>query len=257
MIYICVFHLQDNQDTGAKDICILKELETKLTDSVMGAKNVIKSENNLVKKCILRRGTTFYTAVKRIKGNKKPRQAFTHRSVKTQCSNDTDNSTIFCTSVRSEIAMKPFLRTSQQSKACVTDILESCLNTHNVRTTKKLKAPNNFTKTNLSSEETTIVRYGAKRLKIVSTRASKALPEIGESSCGISVEQTNTKAPTKISSKVQVCDKKSATGMRSRDKKHCVVLEQIKSSRSLRLKEKNKSITKKNSVLGEGKQKLT
>lgn len=188
-LYICVIYLQDNETVVAQDTCILKELETKLNDAVTGAKNAIKNESNLVKKCIIRRGASLYAAVKRIKNNKKPRQTLARRALKTHCSNNVENSAIIC-AVKSEVKAKSFLKTIDRYRSgkssVMGDTLEPQLN-------KRLT--NNSAR--MSSEETAAIRHGAKRLKIISsTRTLKALPEIRESSSV--VHETSAKMSSKM-----------------------------------------------------------
>lgn len=249
--YMCVFHLQDSEGATAQNTCILKELETKLNDAVMGAKNAIKSESNLVKKCLLRRGAALYTAMKRIKGSKKPRQIPpTRRTLKKQCANDVENDAIICT-INSEGEAKPFLKTIDRHRPNKSNIgyvghtLESPrLNTFTY-TSKKLKTTSNLAKMNTLCEETAVVRHGAKRMKIVSINASKTpLPEIGESSGAV---EKNSKVSSRIS---HACNKPSIKGTCNRGRKHYrLPTEQTKSDG---LKETNKKCTKGNSVLEEG-----
>lgn len=237
--------LQNNGSVAARNTCILKELETKLNDAVMGARNVIKSEGNLMKKCILRRSASLYTAMKRIKGGKKPRQTTTRQALKSQCANDVNNDAIIC-AISSEVGVKPmFLKTldryrPNRSNVGYVNHTESQLN-------KKLTAPNSSTKTNISSEETAVIRHGAKRLKIVSTRTPKALPEIGESS--YAAEETGAKVSS--SKMPRTCSKQSDKGTHNRFRKHCRLTEQMKSDRSSRLKEMSKTVIKKSRVLEE------
>lgn len=200
------FHLQDNEGGIARNSGILKELETRLNDAMTGARNAIRSD--LVKKCILRRGSSFYTAVKRIKSNKKPRQTFTRRALKNHCANNVENSAIIC-AIKSEVEVKPFLkvidrfRSSKSNVAStISDTLEPRLNSAN----KKLTKTNSSAKIRVSSEETAVVRQGAKRLKVISsTKTSKLLPEVGEPSCA--AEEVSVKGSPKIP---HTCDKRQS-----------------------------------------------
>ncbi|XP_032665889.1 cytosolic carboxypeptidase-like protein 5 [Odontomachus brunneus] len=230
----------------AQNTCILKELETKLNDAVMGATNVIKSESNLVKKCLLRRGAALYTAMKRIKGNKKQRQITTRRTLKKQCVNDVENDAIIC-AISSEERVRPFLKTidrqrpNRSNAGYVGRILEPPRLSAYTYTNKKCTT----TKVHTSCEETAVVKHGAKRMKIVSLNASKAFPEIGESSCA--VEKANDTVSSRIP---HTCNKHNVKGTCNRVRKHCrLPTEQIKSGESSDLKEVNKKSTKRNSIL--------
>ncbi|XP_018375422.1 PREDICTED: cytosolic carboxypeptidase-like protein 5 [Trachymyrmex cornetzi] len=205
---------KDHEGSIARNSGILKELETRLNDAMTGARNGIRSEGNLVKKCILRRGSSFYTVVKRIKSSKKPRQTFTRRALKNHCANNVENSAIIC-AIKSEVEAKPFLkaidrfRSSKSNIAStINDTLEPRLNSAN----KKLMTTNSSVKMRVSSEETAMVRQGAKRLKVISsTRTSKLLPEIGEPSCA--AEKVNAKGSPKVP---HICDKRQSI-KRTRD----------------------------------------
>lgn len=206
-----------------------------------GARNAIKNEGSLVKKCILRRGASFYTAMKRIKSGKKPRQTLARRALKKHCANNVENSAIIC-AIKSEAETKPFLKAidcyrsnrSTSKGSAISDTLEPRLSVN-----KKLTATNSSTKTRVSSEETTAVRHGAKRLKIISsTRTSKPLPEIGESSCA--AEETSAKVSPKVS---RICDKRSVKGVRDKVR----IVGRVKPSESSRLKKINKTAVKESS----------
>lgn len=215
-IYMYAFDLQD-EDIVAQNICILKEIETKLSDAVTGARNALKNaEGNLMKKCILRRGASLYMAMKKIKGSKKPKPTFAHRK-NHGVNNKAGNSAIICT-IKSEVEGKSFLNIdhyrSNKSNVAINDTLEPRLNTRVCASyaSKKLTAMDSSAKTHISSEETTVIKYGAKRLKITS-KIPKALPEIGESSS--SIEDTNAKVSLKM---LRTCDKQSIKEMRDRVK---------------------------------------
>lgn len=209
-----------------------------------GARNAIRNEGNLVKKCILRRGASFYTAVKRIKSCKKPRQTLARRTLKNHCANNMENSTIIC-AIKSEVEAKPFLKvidryrsTKSNTGSTISDTLESRLNVN-----KKLKATNSSVKTRVSSEETVAVRHGAKRLKIISsTRTSKPLPEIGESSCA--VREIGAKVSPKVS---RICDKQNIQGTHDRAR----IAGHVKPNEFSKLKKINKTVVKESSILEE------
>lgn len=237
---MCIFHSQDNEDGVARNSCILKELETRLNDVVTGARNVIRSEGNLVKKCILRRGASFYTAMKRIKSGKKPRQTLARRALKNHCANNVENSAIICT-IKSEAEAKPFLKAIDRYRSNRSNSKGSTISDTLTRlnANKKLTATNSSAKTRVSSEETAAVKHGAKRLKIISsTKMSKPLPEVGESSCA--AEVTSAKVSPKVS---RTCDKQSVKGVRNRAR----IVGRVKPSESSRLKKINKTAVKESS----------
>ncbi|KAL6268400.1 hypothetical protein P5V15_001535 [Pogonomyrmex californicus] len=237
----------DNEGAAARNSCILKELETRLSDVVTGARNAIRNEGSLVKKCILRRGASLYTAVKRIKSSKKPRQTLARRALKSHCAGNVENSAIIC-AIKSEVETKPFLNVvdhyrSNRSYAgsAIGDVLEPCLS---ACTNKKLTATSSSTKTRVSSEETAAVRHGAKRLKILSTRTFKPLPEVGEHSCA--AEKSGAKASSRI---LRVYDKQGIKGAHDRTR----ILGHIKPSGPPKLKEL-KTVVKESSVLDSTRQ---
>ncbi|XP_020299649.1 cytosolic carboxypeptidase-like protein 5 [Pseudomyrmex gracilis] len=187
---------KDNVDAVAQNTCILKDVETKLNDAMTGTRNVVKNENKLMKKSILRRGVSLYSAMKRIKSSKKPRQ--TRQALRTHSANNVENSTVICT-IKSEV--KPFLKTihycrstrSNIESVISSDILKPRLN---ICTNKKLITTSNSMKTcNISIEETTAVKHGSKRLKMISSTMTKnTLSEIEESFCS----ETSTKVSSKM-----------------------------------------------------------
>ncbi|XP_012528940.1 cytosolic carboxypeptidase-like protein 5 [Monomorium pharaonis] len=220
---------------------ILKELETRLNDTVTGAKNAIKNEGNLIKKCIFRRGASFYTAMKRIKSGKKPRQPLTRRALKNCAGNE--NSAIIC-AIKSDIEMKPF---STKTIDCYESKGSNAGATANggieprLSANKKPTVANSSARTRVSSEETAAVRHGAKRLKIVSfMRMSKPRSEVGEcSSCA--AEETTAKV---FSNVPRICDKQSVKRACDRAR----ITGYVKPSESFRLKKINKTAVKENPV---------
>lgn len=242
-LQLCASRLQDNESDVARNSGILKELETRLNDAMTGAKNAIKSEGNLVKKCILRRGASFYTAVKRIKSGKKPRQMLARRALKNHCANNVENSAIIC-AIKSEAKAKPFLKAIDRCRSGKYNVGPAIGDTHEPRlsASRKLTAANSSAKTRVSSEETAAVRHGAKRLKIISSiRTSKPPPEVGESSCAA---ETGTKVSPKIP---RTYDKQSVKGAHERAR----IAGPVKSSESSKLKKINKTAVKESSVLEE------
>ncbi|KMQ91458.1 cytosolic carboxypeptidase-like protein 5 protein [Lasius niger] len=233
---------KDNEGVIAQDTCILKELETKLSDAVTGAKNAIKNESNLVKKCILRRGASLYAAVKRIKSNKKPRQTHARRALKNHCSNNVENNAIIC-AVKSEVEAKTFLKTIDHYRSSKSNIGSVIGDNLEPRLSTSKRLTNNSTRMHVSSEETAAVRHGAKRLKIISsTRTLKALPEIRESS-GV-VEETGAKMSLKIT---RAYEKQNPKGAYDRARLGA----RIKPDKSFRLKETNKTAVKESSTFEE------
>lgn len=215
---------------------------------MIGAKNVIKSESNLVKKSLFRRGAALYTAMKRMKGGKKPRQISTRRTLNKQCANDEKNNAIICTISSEGGANKPFLKTIDRYRPNKSNIgydrvvEPPCLNAYAyVNNNKKLTATNNLTKTNTSGEETAVVRHGAKRMKIVSANASKALLDVGESSC--TVDKTNAKMSSRIP---HACNKQNIKGTCNRARKYCRL--PAKQMKSDGLKETKKKSSKGNPI---------
>ncbi|XP_012163442.2 cytosolic carboxypeptidase-like protein 5 isoform X2 [Bombus terrestris] len=175
---------KDDNNIIPSDSYNLKDIESQISNSSVGLKNSMKSETSFVKKpCIIRRTTSLYTAVKRIKNNKKVRQTVTRRPLKNQCVNDIESSSKIPV-IGPKSIVKSFLKTSENrlKSSCFGCINDSSEIRDIQYANKKLIATNKFSKMALSSEETAIVKHGAKRLKIVSMKVNKGKPEVGESS---------------------------------------------------------------------------
>ncbi|XP_078036951.1 cytosolic carboxypeptidase-like protein 5 isoform X2 [Augochlora pura] len=218
---------KDDNGIIPQDSYNLKGIECQANDSSVGTKSSMKSEPNLAKKsCIIRRTTSFYSAVKRIKSNKKCRQTVARRPLKNQCVNNVENNSKI-PAIRSESLMKPFLKSAEgrlknSNFGSVNDSLgREC-------SSKKHTMTNKLTKMALSSEETAMIKNGAKRLKVVSARMCKARPEVGESSNNVS---DATKPPSK-----SFClrDKQNGKDTSKPIKKYCRSVEQkkLRSSKS-------------------------
>ncbi|XP_076239192.1 cytosolic carboxypeptidase-like protein 5 isoform X1 [Calliopsis andreniformis] len=222
---------KDDNGIISQDTYNLKSLESRISDSSVGAKSSMKSETNLVKKpCIIRRTTSLYTGVKRIRNNKKPRQTITRRPLKNQCVN-IENTKI--SAIRPDGVVKSFLKTTENrlrnsNVGCVDDSLGSQLKDSQYQAKKLIT--NKSSKMALSSEETAIVKHGAKRLKIVSVKVNKGRPEIGESSNYV----PETTKP------LFLCSKQSTKGTSKAIKKHCHNVEH--KSRSSRSKNLNRNV---------------
>jgi len=186
----------------------------------------------LVKKCLQRHGVSLYT-IKKIKGkNKISKQTSpTHQVLKNHYINNAEMCTMKC-----DVRMKSLLKTidsyksiKSNTESVINDSLEPHLSTQ-VCTKKRVMMKNNLTKTyNISSEETTIVRHGAKRLKIISsTKIPKmSICDIGEPSYAI-MEEIKVKTPSKIP---RIRDKQNLREMRN-IRKHDRLTEQIKLNKS-------------------------
>lgn len=216
------FYSQDDNTIINQDSYDLKGIESRISESSLGVKSSMKSETNLVKKpCIVRRTTSLYTGVKRIRCNKKPRQTITRRPLKNQCVNNIENNTKI-PAIKSNGVVK-FLKTSENrlknsNAGCVND--SSASQTRDSRCQIKKLPANKSSKMALSSEETAIVKHGAKRLKIVSTKIDKGRPEIGESSNNV---PENTKS--------FLCNKQNTKGTSKTIKKNYNVGNKSRSSR--------------------------
>ncbi|KAL0125552.1 hypothetical protein PUN28_004574 [Cardiocondyla obscurior] len=232
---------KDNEDDVPRSSGILKELETRLNDAMTGARNAIRTEGNLVKKCILRRGASFYSAVKRIKSGKKPRQTLTRRTLKNHCASNVENSAIIC-AIKSEVETKPFLKAIDRYQSNRSNVSAAVSEEPRLSVSKKLTGTTSSMKTRISSEETAAVRHGAKRLKIISSmRTSKPLPEVGESSC--TTEETSVKVSLKVS---RTCNKQNIKGAHDKAR-----IGRMKPSESSKQKKCNKTVVKESSVLDE------
>ncbi|CAK9795253.1 Cytosolic carboxypeptidase-like protein 5 [Anthophora quadrimaculata] len=221
---------KDDNNIIPSDSYNLKDIESQISNSSSGSKNSLKSDTNLVKKpCIIRRTTSLYTAVKRIKNNKKPRQTLTRRPLKSQCVSNIENGSKLPI-IGPKNVVKSFLKSSENRLknpcfGCINDSPE--LQIRDIQyVNKKLLTTNKLSKMALSSEETAIVKHGAKRLKIVSTRMNKGRPEVGESSNNTS---EGTKSPSKT---LLLSNKQNPRGTTKSIKKHCHKIEQNKSKSS-------------------------
>ncbi|XP_026296190.1 cytosolic carboxypeptidase-like protein 5 [Apis mellifera] len=220
---------KDDNNVMPSDSYNLKEIESQIINSSIGLKNSMKSETNFIKKsCIIRRTTSLYTAVKKIKNNRKTRQTVTRTPLKNQCVNNINESTSKISVIGSKNIMKSFLKNSENRLktscfGCINDSSEIRDIQHE---NKKLITINKYSKMALSSEETTIVKHGAKRLKIVSIKINKGKPEIGEPS---NIVSETTKSPSLLLSNKQNIRKTSKT-----TKKYCSKMEQnkLKSSKA-------------------------
>lgn len=213
-------------------------METKLSDAVTGAKNAIKSENNLVKKCILRRSASLYAAVKRIKSNKKPRQTLARRALKNHCSNNVENSAI-----KSKVEAKTFLKTIDHYRSNKSNVESMIGDNLEPRLSTSKRLTNNSMRMHTSSEKIAAVRHGAKRLKIVSsTKTFKVLPEIRESNV---TGETDAKVSLKIT---RTYEKQNAKGAHDKAR----LGGHIKPDKSFRLKETNKTAVKESFIFEQG-----
>lgn len=217
------FYSQDDNNVIPSDSDNLKEIESQISNSSVGSKDSLKSDTNLVKKpCIIRRTTSLYTGVKRIKSNKKTWQAINRRSLKNH--NNTIENNLKTPVAGSKNVIKSFLKTSRNRLK--NSRPGSVKNSSELQCANKrlTTASNKFCKTALSSEETAIVKHGAKRLKILSMNMHKGQPEIGESS-------KQVPEGAKLSSKVML-KKQNVRGASKAITKHCHKMEQNKSKSS-------------------------
>ncbi|XP_076673004.1 cytosolic carboxypeptidase-like protein 5 isoform X2 [Andrena cerasifolii] len=219
---------KDDNGIVYQDSYNLKEIESRVSVPSVQAKTSMKSDTNLVKKpCIIRRTTSLYTAVKRIRSNKKPRQ-ISRRPLKNQCVNNIQNN-VKVPALRSESVVKPLLKTAESrlrnsNFGCINDPLGP--EARDCQYANEKLAKNKSPKIALSSEETAMVKHGAKRLKIISVKVNKARPEVGESS---SIAQETPKFPPKP---LFLCSKQNAKGTSKAIKNHCQSVERNKSKSS-------------------------
>ncbi|XP_076174734.1 cytosolic carboxypeptidase-like protein 5 isoform X3 [Ptiloglossa arizonensis] len=222
---------KDGNDIISQDFYNLKGIKSQISDSSVGPKNSMKSETSLIKKsCIIRRSTSLYTAVKRIKSNKKPRPSITRKPLKNQCVNNIENNSKI-PAIRSEGVVKAFLKTTENrlkksNLRSINDPLSSQMKESREYPSKKLAPSNKLSKMTMSVEETAIVKHGPKRLKIVSTKVIKVRPEIGESSNNA---LETIKSPSK---QLFLRNKQNAKGTSKAIKNHCRNIEQTKTKSS-------------------------
>ncbi|XP_033200464.1 cytosolic carboxypeptidase-like protein 5 isoform X1 [Bombus vancouverensis nearcticus] len=212
---------KDDNNIIPSDSYNLKDIESQISNSSVGLKNSMKSETSFVKKpCIIRRTTSLYTAVKRIKNNKKVRQTVTRRPLKNQCVNDIESSSKIPV-IGPKSIVKSFLKTSENrlKSSCFGCINDSSEIRDIQYANKKLIATNKFSKMALSSEETAIVKHGAKRLKIVSMKVNKGKSEVGESSNNV---PETIKSPSKT---LFLSNKQNVRGTTKAMKKYCHKME--------------------------------
>lgn len=141
---------------------------------------------------IVRRTTSLYAAIKRMKSTKKSRQVANRKCLKNQRKMNVENGPMVKTLRTSSTTnhgikaalLKPIasryrmgLRTNMQNIGSAQLASSSRVKKQEKKTTKFLSIDQN-----VSSEQTSAVKQGSKRLKIVSPRIVKTRPEIGESS---------------------------------------------------------------------------
>lgn len=212
-----------------------------------------KIEVNIVRKpCMVRRTTSLYSAIKKIKNNKKPKQIINRKSVKAQNSSN-QKPTIQNTSLISKIqtknqtrAKKKFLKTADYRQTMETNCLEdkcTLVQAKKRRPIIKSTIHNNHQKQCVNMEITTIVKQGSKRLKVIGAKIMKTRPEIGESADENSLDRKIIKATS--SRTISMSNKQKSKGSFVKTKKQFLKVEQTKSKKSSKMKMKNR---KKNDV---------
>ncbi|XP_015589458.1 cytosolic carboxypeptidase-like protein 5 isoform X2 [Cephus cinctus] len=196
------------------------------------------SELNPVKRTSkARRPTSLYTVVKRIKSTKKPRQIVNSKTSKSQAGNNMETIAMVVPGIGIKKKLfKPsdYYPAATRNLENIRSVFPAPLKWHK-RPGRKL-ALNNVIKKTIQTEQTSIIKQGTKRLKVVSPKLSKTRPEIGESSKASSLEKTTSKASSKA---LFLCNKQSAKSAFGRARKQCMKIEQTKSNKSSKIKAKN------------------
>ncbi|XP_051161461.1 cytosolic carboxypeptidase-like protein 5 isoform X2 [Leptopilina boulardi] len=249
-----------------------EKIEMTVVKNSTSIENSTKIEINLIKKpCIVRRTTSLYTAIKKIKTNKKPRQIINRKLVKPQNSSN-QKSSIQNTSLITKIQTKNQLRikkkfqkipdyrqTTIESTTAQNSFDDKC--TLIVQTKKRRsiiknhnnKIINNQKQNNMNMEITTIVKQGSKRLKVIGgQKIIKTRPEIGESPTTTTTLNENNfsdeKNKIKATSSRSIClnnKQKSNAVAYVKNKKHVLKVEQTnkfkKSSNKMKMKNRKKN----------------
>jgi hypothetical protein len=103
---------------------------------------------------------------------------------------------------------------------------------------RKLTINEVIKQTTASTEETTIVKQGSKRLKVVSPKLLKTRPEIGESSKILSTEKVTSKTAARA---LFLCNKQNVKGIFGKTKKQHMKIEQTKLKKSSKSKVKSRN----------------
>ncbi|XP_043465436.1 cytosolic carboxypeptidase-like protein 5 isoform X1 [Leptopilina heterotoma] len=227
-----------------------EEIEMTVVVSSTSIENSTKTEINLIKKpCIVRRTTSLYTAIKKIKTNKKPRQIINRKLVKAPNSSNL-KSTIQSTSLISKIHNKNQLKKKKFQKTLdyrmeTNNCLDDNKCTLMVQAKKRRSVIKNkittIQKQNANMEITTIVKQGTKRLKVSGPKIIKTRPEIGESA---SDETFPDQKIIKATSTRSICvNKQKSNATYVKGKKQFLKVEQKSKKSSNKMKMKNRKKT--------------
>ena len=243
------FYPQDNSGVSAASVNTqnynpAEKLETKLNSvSTEIASSSTKRETSFVKKpCMVRKTTSLYTAIKKIKNNKKPRQIIIRKPPKFQGSMN-QKSVAQSSYLHSEIQSKTQMRVKKKFSKFVNNysptMETNCLEDKCTIVETKRRKPivKNTTKQNVSAEITAVVKQGSKRLKVVSPKLIRARPEIGESP---NTNIVNKKTKLKSSKTLYLCNKQKSKGTFTKNRKQCLKVDQKKSKKSSKIMKNNR-----------------
>ena len=212
-----------------------------------------KCETSFVKKpCKVRRTTSLYIAIKKIKSNKKPRQIINRKSSKTQNSSNPkpivqNNSLLSKIQCKTQLRVKKkFSKTAEFRPSVEANCLEekcTAVKTKRRKSSVKQTTTNNLQHQNSNAEITTVVKQGSKRLKVVSPKLIMTRSEIGESPSA-NILDKKTKATS--SKTLYLCNKPKTKGTFIKSRKQCLKAEQTKPKKSSKLKIKNRNKTEAN-----------
>ena len=215
---------QDNSGTIAKEPPRLEDIMSSMNcvPSII-EENSSKSETNVVlKPRITRRTTSLYTSVKRMKSTKKSRQAVNRKCLKNQRNSNVENGPMIST-IRSchhgvkGTLLKPIgyqLSVDSHIQNTATAIVPTLLRAKRPGKKTTIKLP---IEQNVGNEQTTAIKQGPKRLKIVSPKIIKTKPEIGESS-----KVTSTENSIPVPGVLRFRNKQTAKGVFGRCRKSCL-----------------------------------
>lgn len=184
--------------------------------------NSPRSETSIVVKTrIVRRTTSLYTSVKRMKSTKKSRQVVNRKSMKSQRAGNAENGPIVSAIRSSHHGAKATLLKPIGYQLAAESNLQNMGATLTARAQRQAKKTSGRASVvqSATDEPTTAVKQGTKRLKIVSPRIMKTRPEIGESS-RIATSEESLTAPTQTI--VRFRNKQSAKPTFGRCRKSCI-----------------------------------
>ena len=188
--------------------------------SLESVSEVEKNGNTSKNTCIIRRNTIIYTSRKKMKSNKKPRQIPGRKAVKGVTDNDADSPTL------SKVVSTQIQRKKSKIIQCRSDSKPKLIKKASLLGVKKLS----------NVEETTIVKQGSKRLKVISPKLQKMRAESRNCS---NIDGAIAKPKPKV---IALFNKQKNKGTFGKLRSKGLRVEQTKLQKSSRVKSKSQSL---------------